>query len=253
MNPSQEFDDENVAPAEIILLAHEIAREYFQGELYDRNNRRLRGMTLDQRDGSLLELDEQTVGRLFMIPDGSVVWALEVGENEEAPAGLDVQSTNPFLAEDEQNSVIVYRNETGPAMWVNALYIRRLVLAQDAPERLGTVAFGLMAVNAYRLGFGHINLFAAGHGPLPQEDPDVYVGYDVWPKLGFDASVTTVELNRYPLPEQANVRTVQDVIAVAPQWWTAHGTGRTMGFDLTPGSRSWSILLNYLYEALVED
>lgn len=105
----------------------------------------------------MLDLDEATVGRLFMIPDGSIVWALKVGENADTPAGLDVQSTNPFLAEDETNSVIAFRDEIGPAMWLDALYIRRL-----------------------------------------------------------------------------------------------NGTGRRMQFDLTAGSRSWIILLNYLYEALQE-
>jgi hypothetical protein len=253
MDPDTHFNDENLKQAEAILLGHEIAREYFQGELYDRDNNRLVGMTLERQDGDVLELDEITTGRLFMIPDGSIVWALEVGENHDAPAGLDVQSTSPFLAEDEQNSVIAFRDETGPAMWVEALHVRRLMLANDAPERLGTVAFGLMAVTAYRLGFGHISLFAAGHGPLEPEDPDAFVGYDVWPKFGFDAPVAPAELNRSPAPGIAASRSVQDVIAVDPHWWTEHGTGRTMHFDLAAGSRSWSILLNYLYEALMEN
>lgn len=138
-------------------------------------------------------------------------------------------------------------------MWVNALYIRRFMLAPEAPERLATVSFGLMAIAAYRLGFGRIRLFAAGAGPLNPYDPDHFIGYDVWPKFGFDAPVSPVELNRFPMRELINAGTVQNVIAGAPRWWTAHGTGRTMDFDLTAGSRSWSILLNYLYEALLED
>lgn len=253
MEPDQQFDDQNLARAEAILLAHEIAREYFQGELYDRRNNRLVGITLERQTGDVLDLDEATVGRLFMIPDGSVVWALKVGENADAPAGLDVQSTNPYLAEGEENSVIAFRDEAGPAMWIEALHIRRIMLAADAPERLATVSFGLMAITAYRLGFQRISLFAAGNGPLEPGDPDAFIGYDVWPKFGFDAIVTPAELNRSPSMALVHARTVQDVVAAAPEWWTVYGTGRTMDFDLTAGSRSWSILLNYLYEALTED
>jgi len=252
MDPDQQFDAQNLARAEAILLAHEVAREYFQGELYDRQNNRLQGMTIERQAGDQLDLDETTVGRLFMIPDGSMVWALKVGENADARAGLDVQSTNPFLAEDETNSVIAFRDEAGPAMWLDALYIRRLMLAHNAPERMATVSFGLMAITAYRLGFQRISLFAAGRGPLEPNDPDTYIGYDVWPKFGFDAPVIPAELNRFPMPQLDSACTVQDVIAAAPEWWSMHGTGRRMQFDLTAGSRSWSVLLNYLYEALQE-
>lgn len=252
MRPDQQFDDDNLLQAEQILLGHEIAQAYFQGELYDRNDNRLLGIILERKDSDMLELDEMTVGRLFMIPDGSVVWALGVGENGDAPAGLDVQSSSLFLAEGEQNSVIAFRDEDGPALRAEALHIRRLVLADDAPVRLGTVAFGLMAVTAYRLGFERISLFAAGRGPLKPEAADAFVGYDVWPKFGFDAPVSPVELNRFPLTDLKTAQTVQDIIATAPRWWTRHGSGRIMQFDLRARSRSWSLLLNYLYTALVE-
>lgn len=49
MNPGQQFDDQNLMRAEAILLAHEVARDYFQGELYDRHNNRLQGMTLERQ------------------------------------------------------------------------------------------------------------------------------------------------------------------------------------------------------------
>ena len=60
-------------------------------------------------------------------------------------------------AEDEKTSVIAYEDDEGTSLRVDALYIRRLVLADDAPERLATVAFGLMAISAYRLGFDSIS------------------------------------------------------------------------------------------------
>lgn len=159
MNPNDPFYRDNLNPAETMLTGQEIAREYFQGELYQRDGvTRLEGITIDQPGGATLELDESETGRLFMIPDGSIVWALTLKEEGEAPAGLDVMSNNPFMAEDENTSVIAYRDDEGTSLRVDALYIRRLVLADDAPERLATVAFGLMAISAYRLGFDHISL-----------------------------------------------------------------------------------------------
>jgi hypothetical protein len=251
MNPNDPFDRDNLGPAETLLTEQEIARDYFQGELYQRDGvSRLGGITIDQPGGATLDLDESETGRLFMIPDGSIVWALTIREQGEAPAGLDVMSNNPFMAEDENTSVIAFRNDEGTSLRVDALYIRRLILADDAPERLATVAFGLMAISAYRLGFDHISLFAAGNGPIDPEDPEGFVGFAVWPKFGFDAPLEPAELNMAPSEALHACRTVQEVIAVDPDWWNVHGRGRDMRFDLSADSRSWAILLNYLYQSL---
>ncbi len=251
MDPSDSFDRDNLKPAQALLMAQEIAHEYFQGELYQKNGQqRLDGITIERLGDATLELDEEQTGKLFMIPDGSTVWALTVREKGEAPAGLDVMSNNPFMAEDENSSVIVYRDEEGTSLRVDALYIRRLILAADAPERLATVSFGLMVITAYRLGFNHIDLFAAGNGPIDPDDPDGFVGFAVWPKFGFDAALHPVELSGAPSEALRACKTVQDVIATDPDWWAEHGRGRDMRFDLTACSRSWRILLNYLYEVL---
>lgn len=194
-------------------------------------------------------LDEAETGRLFMIPDGSSVWALIVREHGEAPAGLNVMSNNPFLAEHENASVIVYSEVEGASLHGEALYIRRLMLAPDAPDRLATVAFGQMAISAYRRGFRHIMLYAAGNGPLDRSDPHGLVGFNVWPKFGFDAVLSPAELNAAS-PALRACKTVQEVIATDPQWWPQHGRARDMRFDLTPNSRSWTVLLNYLYHVL---
>ncbi len=250
MDPKDAFDCDNLSHAEALLMAQQIARDYFQGELYQRNGTRLGGITIKQEDGSSWELDESQTGRLFMIPDDSIVWALLVREDGEAPAGLDVKANNLFMAEDESSSVIAYRDEEGTALRVDALFIRRIMLSADAPERLATVAFGLMAISAYRLGFRHIALFAAGNGPIDPGDPDGFVGFAVWPKFGFDAPLDPAELNGAPSEALRACKSVLDAIAVDPDWWAAHGRGREMQFDLSAGSRSWMILLNYLYQVL---
>lgn len=251
MNPNDPFDLDNLSQAEALLMAQDVALSYFQGELYDRQGFRLQGITIDRPDGATIDLDEGGTGRLFMIPDGSIVWALEVREHGEAPAGLEVLSNNPFMAEDENTSVIAYRDEEGTSLRVDALYIRRLMLAADAPERLATVSFGLMAISAYWLGFDHIMLFAAGNGPIDPDDPEGFVGFAVWPKFGFDARLDPAELNAAPSEALRDCVTVQDVIATDHDWWAQYGRGRDMRFDLTADSRSWTILLNYLYQVFL--
>lgn len=249
MTPDDPFDRDNLRPVEALLPAHEIARVFFQGELYHRDGTRLGGITIEQPGGIRLDLDEAATGRLFMIPDGSSVWALAVMEHGEAPAGLDVMSNNPFMDEDENTSVIAYEDLEGTSLRIDALHIRRLMLVADAPERLATVSFGLMAISAYRLGFAKVTLFAAGNGPI-DDDPDGFVGYAVWPKFGFDAPLHPAELNAAPTEALRACETVQDVIATDSDWWTEHGRGRDMRFDLTADSRSWKILLNYLNEVV---
>lgn len=125
MNPNDPFDRDNLIPAEALLTGQKIARDYFQGELYQRDGvSRLEGITFDQLDGARLDLDESETDRLFMIPDGSIVWALEVREHGEAPAGLEVVSNNLFMAEDEKTSAIAYRDDEGASLRIDALYIR---------------------------------------------------------------------------------------------------------------------------------
>jgi hypothetical protein len=69
------------------------------------------GIEIQQPGGATINLDESETGRLIMVPDGSTVWALTVWEQDEAPAGLDVMSNSPFMAEDENTSVIAFRDD----------------------------------------------------------------------------------------------------------------------------------------------
>ena len=253
MPTDTDFDSANLARIETLLLVHWVGRNYFQGQLYDAYGQRLHQLVIERPGGAPLILDETTIGRLFMIPDGSVVSARRVNAASNAPAGLSIESRSVFHLDGEQSSVIVFREMVGAALWIDALHIQSLMLAAPAPPRLATVAFGLMAINAYRLGFQQINLMAAGRGPLSVNDANAMVGYAVWPKFGFDAPVVQVELDCNPQPGLAGAHSVQDVRRAAPGWWEQHGSGRTMDFDLTAHSRSWSILLHYLYNALQED
>lgn len=244
------FDEHNLRKIEAVLLGHPIARNYFQGELYDRAGRRSDGFTLERHDGKTLELTETQSARLFMIPDGSAAWALRVNEHGNAPPGMNVRFVNSFVTDGEQNSVIAFRSEQTPGVWSDALHIGSMMLSPDAPRRFCTVAFGLMAVAAYRFGFSHIQVYGAGNGPLQPHDPDALIGYWVWPKLGFDAPVHAVEMIRHPDTAMHGLRTLQEVLARSPQWWQTYGSARPMQFDLRANSPSWSILLNYIWKTV---
>lgn len=251
MNIDDDFDRENLAPLEAILMGQPLAQDYFRGELFQEDGvHRFKGITLETPDLGVIDLDEEGTGRLFMIPDGSIVWTRLVAEEGDAPAGLDVMSNNPFMADDEYTSVIAYRSDEGSALAVDALYVRRLMLLADAPSRLATVSFGLMAISAYRHGFHHISLMAAGDGPVDPGEDDRFVGYAVWPKFGFDAPLEPVDLNAAPTVALRACRSVQEVISVDPAWWENNGRGRPMRFDLMANSQSWRILLDYLCEVL---
>ena len=126
------------------------------------------------------------------------------------------------------------------------------MLDADAPARLCTIAFGLMVCTAFRRGFKQVTLFAGGNGPPPDdiEDGDL-IGYMVWPKFGFDAQLLPADLNGEP--RLRHCHSVLDVIRVDSNWWEQKGRGREMAFDLTSHSRSWDVLLNYLYTAIAEE
>jgi hypothetical protein len=247
------FDRDNLARIEVMLRAHPISTSLFQGRLFDHTLQPLTEITIERFGGTAITLDAAAIGRLFMIPDEAIVTTLKVHAQDDAPAGLDIRSHSAYVLEGESNSVIVYDSQDGAALWMTGLHINRVMLSPQAPERFTTVAFGRMAIDAYRLGFRHINLFAAGHGPLDHADDDALIGYAIWPKFGFDAPVLPAELYRFPDARLKHASSVQDIIGAVPEWWEQHGSGRAMTFDLAPHSRSWSILLHYLHNTLWED
>lgn len=252
MTRELQCNENDIRKIESLLLEHKIARSYFRGELYDGLGNRLDDISLKLKGGTPVKLSAKTCAHLFMIPDGSTAKALNVNEHGNAPAGMNIHFVNSFVPDGEQNSVIAFYTEKMPGVWCDALHIGTMRLRPEAQARLCTVGFGMMAVTAWRLGFDHIQLYAAGRGPLHRADPDAYIGYSVWPKFGFDAPMNVAEMSRHPSASMHGLRTVQDVLACTPEWWDACGSGRQMRFDLNPASRSWSILINYLWTTLAD-
>jgi hypothetical protein len=247
------FLAESIEPLEQFLLSLPIG-SLFNGELYKLSDDRFTGLSLEGFSDEPMWLDATAVGRLFMAPDGSTVAAFNVPEGDDGtPAGVKMISDNDFVQEDDPVTIVAYQDEDGPRVQVDSLHLVRVMLNEDTPARFCTIAFGLMACTAYRHGFSRISLFAGGNGPPPLdlEDGDL-IGYLVWPKFGFDATLLPVDLNSAP-DHVRRCGSVLGVVEADQAWWEAHGRGREMYFDLSAGSDSWNVLLNYLYTVLLED
>jgi hypothetical protein len=202
-----DFYTTDVLPMEQLLLGHEVA-DFFRGHLYLYVEGQPEGIPLLELDlpdlgEGPLTLSPVDVGRLFFAPDESLIDVGKVSEGDDgSPAGFTVVSDSPLVQQGHPIEVIAYRKIHGPALLLKDLHLRTVLLAPDAPKRLATVAFGLMATTAYRLGFAEITLFAAGRGPMRRDEPDKLVGYAVWPKFGFDAELELIDLQT--APERAN-------------------------------------------------
>lgn len=126
---------------------------------------------------------------------------------------------------------------------LEGLFIESTMLRkQRTPPLLGTVAFGLCAIQAFLIGLDKIELVAAGGVGYNKK----YYGYSVWPKFGFNAPLYEGEFRDDHVPEFIGCATVLDAVEVDEMLWALHGSQRLMTFDLGPGSRSWTKLLRYM-------
>ncbi len=73
-------------------------------------------------------------------------------------------------------------------------------------------------------------------------------GYTTWPKLGYDAKLPNYMPAMPKNIKEAKPKTIQDLLTIpgGSEYWKKHGQQMEMTFDLTPGSKSLSILNKYL-------
>lgn len=229
------------------LEEHPITRELLDGDGIAAN-----GTNLTPEDTIRLDLFDQQVdivtrdfAQLFSVFSHSRVniqrdnrWG-----KDDAPPGLYVTVINPNVIEaGHKNKSGLFKEAGGDTgLAITALFVDRFMLRRDGrPQLLGTIAFCLCALQAYVLGLQKIELLAAGGAGFRKQ----YVGYWVWPKLGFDARLEPGEFDQ-TAPPLANCATVLEAMAASPDAWKTHGSQRLMAFDLAPNSTSWLTLLEY--------
>lgn len=232
------------------LLASQVARTYLTG-----TGIRFDGVELASLDCYELPIGTLTVvefAQLFSVFDGSRVHeqVQRVPGPDDAPPGLYYTVANTRLIRHPgKNRLGLYTRSDGNGtdLFIDGLHVDRYVLnKRSTPPTLGTVAFALCAITAHLAGLSHISLVAAGGQGFGRS----YVGYKVWPRLGFDAPLWPDEVA--PAPHLADCRSVQDVLAVDAAWWDNHGSQRVMTFDLNASSISWLKLLAYADRKLSE-
>lgn len=164
-----------------------------------------------------------------------------------APAGLSFTVINRRLIQNgHKNKMLVFQQaHEKPTMVLTHMHIDHFFLNQHTTHRmLGTLAFALCAMTAFKTGIGKISLIAAGGVNSPSQ----YLGYKIWPKFGFDAPLEPGETAA--ANHLSGCATVQQVIARDETWWAVHGSQRRMEFDLAENSVSWKKLLIYLGEKM---
>ena len=110
----------------------------------------------------------------------------------------------------------------------------------------GTRMFSEQVERLVKAGVKRIETLAARHSSIRSRD-NKYVGYKIWPKLGYDGPL--LDTHRDSLPgEFQNTSTIQELYATkeGTEAWEKFGTNISLTFDLTEGSRSRKILEMYL-------
>lgn len=228
-----------------LLLAHGITQTYLTGTSIRFDGEEL--VASNRFELPFGELSTLEFAHLFSVFDGSRVHKQAEKHHglDDAPPGLYFTViNNKVIQGPHKNKLGLFTEEVGTTdLFIDSLYIDHYFLNEDqTPRHLGTFAFTLCAITAHLAGLGHISLVAAGGQGFSKR----HIGFKVWPKLGFDA-----ELHPGETAGTAHLQacgTVQDVLAIDPAWWEAHGSQRLMTFDLSADSTSWRKLIPYTSE-----
>jgi hypothetical protein len=161
---------------------------------------------------------------------------------EVLPDGVKIRVTHPKWI-DGENTVILYFDASADAV---GIYIA-LVYFKDFPvDGAGALMIQCMLnaikalPEAYQV-FKQIRLMAAGGRSWGvNEKGEYWIGYNVWPKMGFDMPLTSPTLEvckyfeRYP-PGILSCQTVSEVLALPKggnDFWRVVGDGWIMTFDV---------------------
>lgn len=180
--------------------------------------------------------DDDALILLSGAPSGSTVTA------SKTDGGVALHVQNPVLMALVRH--LEWRDH-GPSIRNHVFQIR----PEYRRRGLGARALLVQARAAQQLGFAAIELDATGDYQLAhaRHPHDRYLGYCVWPRLGFDADLSPEQARRLSPAWRACKRVSELMVsAEGRDEWHLHGdTLNDAKFDLTPGSVSWRFLLAY--------
>jgi hypothetical protein len=180
--------------------------------------------------GRPLQLDEW--GWLVGAPDGA---ALDV-TSERGDGGPIVQIRVDHSWYDGPSFRLVYADDAGRTAIRNE-YLR---VRDDAPPGIGTRVLAHQVRAACALDISFLTAEAAGGPGSPT------VGYDVWPRLGFNGLLPDAVRRRLPA-RFADATDVLDLLRRpgGRDWWWRNGRAFEASFDLADGSLSLATLTAY--------
>jgi GNAT superfamily N-acetyltransferase len=132
---------------------------------------------------------------------------------------------------------------------VGNLHTEIVTISPSAPKGTGTLLTQDQLESAQALGIKTATLDAIG------EPGGRYNGYYTWPRLGYDSrplGKADVSAKVKPFIPPRQKVTVQEIISTPEgrEAWKAGGKElQNMSFDLTPGSRNWGVLNEYVTES----
>lgn len=165
---------------------------------------------------------------------------------------LDVSFNGFTLAMDVHHPyVLSMRRELNFDIDVDRWYIYNSKLVVNPEVRssgLGVRSVCTQILAAKELGMSKICGTAVGNYETSQAaDPaERWIGYWVWPRLGFDALVPEHVRARLPWPYSDATYVSQLMLSPEGQLeWKRHGDEIGVAFDMTPGSSSWVLFNHY--------
>jgi hypothetical protein len=263
VRPDLNFFEEKLREPYEALLHTQVAREHLTGHFrldgQDIEPDRILDFDPDEVMG-VEQLRGEEIARLLMLFDGSRVREqpqYDFGQDDSPPGVYFTYVNTSVVKEGHKNRVGVYQVGHESSVFLGsggemendavdgqdparAVHVDHMFLRDEATQYLATVSFALCAITAHTLGYSRISLIAAGGKGFDRR----MVGYNYWPKLGFDGELLEAETAGFP--ELQHCATVQDILATDPDWWEREGSQRWMEFDLRAGSPCWEKMLNYL-------
>jgi hypothetical protein len=118
----------------------------------------------------------------------------------------------------------------------------------DLPRGADLLANQVRALR--EMGVEYIDTYAAGNARQALRE-DGFVGYKVWPKLGYDGTIDLRYMKKLPPELKSQMGDSRSILKLyeteaGQKWWAKYGGGMDMKFDLTDGSPSMKALEKYL-------